>query len=120
MATVAYDPLRPSSGLFAPESTVKAIRVIIVALVVLASSLSAIGDDKPPGNKLVVASDGRLPIILSAPHGGEAAIPGVPERKGEGLAHGPGAFVTGRDVGTEQLAISIAEAIEKRMGKRPF
>ncbi|MFL5328295.1 MAG: hypothetical protein ACJ8C4_05230 [Gemmataceae bacterium] len=75
---------------------------------------------EPAPHPLVLVSEGKLPIILSAPHGGDQAIPGVAERKGDALERGPGKFVTARDTGTEELAIALADAIEKRMGKRPY
>src|SRR5438045_2383400 len=77
-------------------------------------------DTKPEAHPLVVATEGKLPIILSAPHGGEMPIPGVPERKGDALERGPGKFVTARDTGTQELALALADAIEKRMGQRPY
>src|SRR4051812_28895668 len=88
--------------------------------VVLAASLFAFADDKPAANPLVMVAEGKLPIILSAPHGGANPIDGVPERKGEGIPHKPGKFVTSRDTGTEELAGMIADAIEARMHKRPY
>jgi len=69
---------------------------------------------------LVATQEGELPIILSAPHGGMLPIPGVPERKGEGLAKGPSGFFTGRDTGTEELTYQIAKAIEAKLGKKPY
>ncbi len=63
---------------------------------------------------------GDLPIILSAPHGGLLEIPGVPERKGEGMKKGPSGFFAGRDVNTELLTAAIATALEKRLGKKPY
>ena len=63
---------------------------------------------------------GDLPIIFSAPHGGTMAIPGVPERKGEGMKKGGAGFFAGRDENTELLAPAIAAAIEKRLGKKPY
>ena len=82
-----------------------------------------VGQEKEAGpatSRLVAVQEGKLPIILSAPHGGDQPIPGVPERKGEGLAKGPSGFFTGRDVGTEQLCYEIARAIEARMGRKPY
>ena len=63
---------------------------------------------------------GDLPIIISAPHGGTMPIPGVPERTGEGMKKGGAGFFAGRDENTELLAAAIADAIEKRLGKKPF
>ncbi len=74
----------------------------------------------------IVASDyvrvesGQLPIIISAPHGGNMNPPGVPARSGEGLDKGASGFFTGRDTGTEELAEAVADAIEARFGKRPY
>jgi N-formylglutamate amidohydrolase len=76
--------------------------------------------ETPPASGLVATQEGALPIILSAPHGGSKEVPGVPPRKGEGLAKGPRGFFTGRDGGTEELTYALAEAIEKRLGKKPY
>lgn len=63
---------------------------------------------------------GDIPIILSAPHGGVESLPGVPERKGEGLEKGARGFFAGRDTNTELLADALAKALEKRVGKKPY
>jgi N-formylglutamate amidohydrolase len=57
-----------------------------------------------------------LPIILSAPHGGRQAIPGVPVRRGAGVAQ----FATGRDNNTDELTETIAIELEKRLAAKPF
>ncbi|MCE2811220.1 MAG: hypothetical protein LW850_12560, partial [Planctomycetaceae bacterium] len=44
--------------------------------------------------ELVLVSEGELPIILSAPHGGTLKIAGVDVRQGEGMATGPSGFFT--------------------------
>jgi glutamine amidotransferase-like uncharacterized protein/N-formylglutamate amidohydrolase len=71
------------------------------------------------GNWIEVQT-GELPIVLSAPHGGSLELPGIPERKGEGMATGGAGFFTGRDGGTEELAREVSNAIESRFGKLPF
>lgn len=63
---------------------------------------------------------GDLPIILSAPHGGNGELPGVPVRKGEGMETGGAGFFTGRDSGTEELAHAVADAIERQFHGRPY
>ncbi|MCE2791147.1 MAG: hypothetical protein ACK56J_16215 [Planctomycetota bacterium] len=63
---------------------------------------------------------GELPIIISAPHGGNRAIPDVEPRTGEGLEKGPSGFFTGRDVGTEQLALAVAVEVKKKLGREPW
>jgi len=87
----------------------------------LAISPSTRAEEPKPGTETLVSTQaGQLPIILSAPHGGELAVPGVPVRTGDGIPKGPSGFVTVRDGGTEQLAIAIAAELEQRMGKKPY
>src|SRR5262245_56641059 len=73
-----------------------------------------------PLEDLVAIQAGELPIVLSAPHGGTGEIPGVPPRLGEGLEKGSKGFVTGRDMGTEELAREVAVQIERRFQKKPY
>jgi len=70
--------------------------------------------------ELVMVSEGTLPIVLSAPHGGTLKIAGVDVRQGQGMATGPSGFFTGRDGGTSELALAVAQALEKQTGKRPY
>lgn len=74
-------------------------------------------NDEPP---LIYRQLGNLPIILSAPHGGQLDAPGVAARTGKDQVKAPGKFVTARDSGTEELAHSLSEAIERRFGKKPY
>ena len=69
---------------------------------------------------LVEVQQGELPVILSAPHGGTMQIEGVEPRSGAGMKTGPSGFFTGRDGGTTELAVAIADAIQRRTGKRPY
>lgn len=62
---------------------------------------------------------GTLPIVISAPHGGSRSIPGAQERTGEGLTKGPSGFFTGRDTGTEELAIELVHQLELRFDAKP-
>ena len=71
-------------------------------------------------DELVTISSGSLPVILSAPHGGTLKISGVEPREGIGMETGPSGFFTGRDGGTSELAIAVADALEKSTGKRPY
>ena len=66
--------------------------------------------------KLISVQSGNLPIILSAPHGGNLTIEAVPERKGKGVKR----FVRTKDMWTDQLTVKLADAIEKKTGKRPY
>ncbi len=65
---------------------------------------------------LVTIETGNLPIILSAPHGGHNPIPNVPIRQGKGVK----LFSTLTDINTDRLTEQLADAIEKKLGKRPY
>ncbi len=71
-------------------------------------------------DELVLVGEGELPILISAPHGGTLKIVGVEARAGEGMDKGPAGYFTGRDNGTEELAKDVVEAIQKRLGKKPY
>lgn len=70
--------------------------------------------DVPAG--LLTVVEGTLPIVLSAPHGGRAAVPGVPVRTGKGARN----FVTARDTATDVLTEKTCAALEKALGGRPY
>ncbi|MEQ1827688.1 MAG: hypothetical protein ABL921_17140 [Pirellula sp.] len=63
---------------------------------------------------------GDLPILLSAPHGGNLDLPGILARSGLGLETGATGFLSGRDNGTEELTRAVSDSIEQRFGKRPY
>jgi N-formylglutamate amidohydrolase len=77
-------------------------------------SASAAMAQVDPG-KFMIVSKGRLPIILSAPHGGQDPIPGVKDR----VDHGQPNFTTSRDLRTLELAQKVAAAIAMRLGQAP-
>ena len=70
---------------------------------------------RPPAEWITVAS-GALPIILSAPHGGRAAIPELATRRGVGVPQ----FTIERDSNTAELAELLAGKIAARLGAQPF
>lgn len=67
-------------------------------------------------NSLVTVESGEFPIILSAPHGGRLAIPGVPKRQGTGVK----GFRSTSDLDTDELTEKLADALEQKLGKRPY
>ncbi len=67
-------------------------------------------------SRLMSIETGNLPIILTAPHGGDDAIPGVAQRRGNGAA----LFKSQSDEFTDQLTEKLADAIETKQGKRPY
>ncbi|MBY0263693.1 MAG: N-formylglutamate amidohydrolase, partial [Phycisphaerales bacterium] len=62
-----------------------------------------------PG-ELVSVQHGTLPIILSAPHGGTARVPGSTDRT---------AGVVVRDVLTAQVALLVAQRLTEKLGAKP-
>jgi N-formylglutamate amidohydrolase len=72
-----------------------------------------------PPTDLVLVRPGALPIILTVPHGGREAIPGVAPRDTLGKPSGGRGFVTGTDTNTDRLALGIAAEIKALTGKEP-
>lgn len=69
---------------------------------------------------LITIQEGQIPIILSAPHGGQLSISGADARRGAGLQAGPSGFQTVRDVNTDRLALALSAALEAKTGKKPY
>tara|TARA_R110002072_G_scaffold146075_1_gene292790 strand:- start:46874 stop:48421 length:1548 start_codon:yes stop_codon:yes gene_type:complete len=88
--------------------------LLTIALTALAIAFSS--SSNAAGNPLITVESGDLPIILSAPHGGREAIPGVPERRGTEIK----SFVSRSDINTDKLTELLADALEKESGKRPY
>ncbi|MGC4002008.1 MAG: hypothetical protein QM811_02205 [Pirellulales bacterium] len=65
---------------------------------------------------LVTIVPGTLPIVLSAPHGGRTPIPGTEPRVGKNVDR----FVTALDGNVDRVAELTADALEKRLGGRPY
>ena len=78
----------------------------------------------PAPADLVLVRQGSLPIILTAPHGGRLAIPGVAERAvdkpGRRATGSYASFVTGTDTNTDILVQKIAAEIRAITGKAPY
>jgi len=96
-------------------------RVIGPALALLVGAAFGVG--KPP-EELVAVQRGTLPIVLTAPHGGREAIPGVPIRDPKrSPSHGGRAWGdvrTGSDFNTDVLTLRIAEEVRALTGKAPY
>jgi len=72
---------------------------------------------------LVLVRQGALPIILTAPHGGREAIPGIAprqDRKNDAAFRAWGGFGAGEDLNTDALAQGIAAEIARLTGKEPY
>ncbi len=78
--------------------------------------------EKTPAD-LVLVQQGALPIILTAPHGGREAIPGIEPRQDKANVEAYrkwGGFQPGGDTNTDSLAQGIAAEITKLTGKEPY
>src|SRR5262245_35092320 len=91
------------------------LRSLVLVLAPLALTLTAAPELPKPAD-LIRIQKGTLPIIISAPHGGQLAVPGVPERSGKGLTN----FQTVRDANTAELAESFALELEEQLGGKPW
>ncbi|MFN5469369.1 MAG: hypothetical protein ACK5ZC_09405 [Pirellulaceae bacterium] len=65
-------------------------------------------------------SEGDLPCMISAPHGGRQVVPGVAPRTGTGLPKGASGFFAGRDSSTEELALQVVDCLQERLQAKPF
>ena len=63
------------------------------------------------GDTLIETQSGTLPILLTAPHGGAAVIPGVPPRI---------TGVTVRDEFTDDVARGVARRLEELLSAKPY
>jgi N-formylglutamate amidohydrolase len=91
----------------------------IAALVLLSISLGLPTRADEPAS-FVQTQAGDVAIIVSAPHGGKLDVPAVDVRKTDGRPTGGSGYVISRDSGTEELALEVAKAIEKKFGKKPY
>jgi len=82
-------------------------------LLVLALSLTQgpVAEAPPRAAEFVVLLEGTLPLVLSAPHGGSEKPASAPDRT---------TGVTTLDVGTRELALSVADELEQLLHARPF
>jgi N-formylglutamate amidohydrolase len=102
------------------ESSMLSRRSALLALLLVpALAPPARAADAAPTD-LVLVREGTLPIILTAPHGGREAIPGVAPRVTQGKPTGGRGYVTVTDTNTDRLAMGIAAEIKALTGKEPY
>lgn len=70
--------------------------------------------------ELVSAQRGTLPIVIAAPHGGGAPIPGVERRTGPQDEKARADFATEQDVRTAELAWIVAQRLTTELGAKPY
>ncbi|MBH57344.1 MAG: hypothetical protein CMJ82_09190 [Planctomycetaceae bacterium] len=69
-----------------------------------------------PISEWITVQRGTLPILLSAPHGGNESIPGVPKRNDDSQPK----FVIKADSNTYPLSKLVAAELETRLGGKPW
>ena len=76
----------------------------------------------PTSSPLVSVTAGEISVVVVAAHGGQSAVPGVPERTGTDLRTGRKAeqFETVLDSQTAELTEAISDEFHLRTGKRPY
>jgi N-formylglutamate amidohydrolase len=72
--------------------------------------------ERKPAAEWITVAAGELPIILSAPHGGRAAIPELAARRGVGVPQ----FTTERDSNTAELVEVLGAKLAVRLGAQLF
>jgi N-formylglutamate amidohydrolase len=90
--------------------------VIAITAALVAAAWPAAGQERLGPAALVTVQRGAVPVIVSAPHGGRKAVPGVSERQGAGVAK----FTKARDENTAELADKLLPELERRLGGKPF
>ena len=73
----------------------------------------------PTPSDLVLIQNGQLPIILTAPHGGSAPIPGITLRNLQGKLD-KALYTAGGDPGTDIIVQAMAREIRALTGKDPY
>lgn len=114
------------------EGAARFLRLVLGALVIVSGCTASVGTESRDASRSVDATDraladlvlvqqGSMPIILTAPHGGHAAIPAVEPRRVQDGAPGPwGGVHTGADSSTDVLAAGIAAELRKLTGQDPY
>jgi N-formylglutamate amidohydrolase len=93
--------------------------ILLAPIITPIAVCTARAESVAPAN-LVLVRQGTLPIILTVPHGGREAIPGVVPRDTMGKPSGGRGFVTVTDTNTDELALGIAAQIKALTGKEPY
>jgi len=91
-------------------------RLAVVLLLPAFVTVAPAAPDSPKPKDFVTVQKGTLPIIISAPHGGQKKVPDVPLRVGKGLSN----FQTVRDANTMELTEKLVAELEKLLDGKPW
>lgn len=78
--------------------------------------LTVTTNEKAIAEAPISVASGRLPIIVTAPHGGRNGIAGVTPRTGDDVPK----FNRKSDMNTAEVAEALADALERKLGRRPY
>lgn len=87
----------------------------MMRLLLTATFAALLGAAHARASDLILIETGELPVILTAPHGGEQDVPGCAARTPTGTR-----FVNRPDQHTDRLARGIADELKRLTGKAPY
>lgn len=90
-------------------------RLLLLAAVFAATPSQA----QTAPEEFIFAQRGTLPIILTAPHGGQLRIPGVRSRQEECNKSHYDYVLCGRDEYTEEITTRLMNRLEELLGRKP-
>lgn len=99
------------------KSTAAAWMLWLLAAAAAAQPADKLDQQPLPSQRLVLAQEGTLPVVVSCPHGGREQVPGVAARVDQG--NDP-RFVNVRDENTAELAEALATSLQQRLGGKPY
>ncbi len=99
------------STIMSPALAIRGITLAV--LCALAKPLAAAELDVA---SYITIVQGNIPVILSAPHGGDKLFPGIPKREDRGQQY----FEVVRDQRTAELTQLLAAEIGKQLGGKPY
>ena len=114
------------------DGAARLLRCVLGALVIVSGCTASVGTESRDGARsadatnraladLVLVQQGSMPVILTAPHGGRAAIPAIEPRRVQDGTPGPwGGVHTVADSSTDILASGIAAELTKLTGQDPY
>ena len=97
--------------------TIGFLRKLAALLAVV--SMSPLQAEATPED-FIFTQRGTLPIILTAPHGGQLKIPGLPSRREQCEKNRYDYIVCGRDEYTEEIAMGLMVRLEDLLGRKPY
>lgn len=108
------------------------MRLILISCLVLVASFTAFDHKADAGGSVgahsenqqlqdfVTAKQGAIPIILTTPHGGNLAIPGVTDRTDKCKEDDNDKLICDRDTSTSEITAGLANELQSLLGGSPY